>query len=156
MPEKAHFCYLLRSLNPQYKNSTYIGYTVNPKRRIRQHNREVTMQKSSNPIDNQWSQKDASCYALGDDRCCFRIPLTERRTFVWMVLYSCFCFVVMPRATSYAKHRLSSIYLSYIGTEKEIYRENRDRTANGVSHAFVSSEDVSHAMVRYESLYADH
>ena len=36
-----HYCYLLRSLNEKYKHSTYIGYTVNPKRRIRQHNREV-------------------------------------------------------------------------------------------------------------------
>ena len=37
----SHFCYLLRSLNEKCKNSTYIGYTVNPKRRIRHHNREV-------------------------------------------------------------------------------------------------------------------
>lgn len=41
-----HYCYLLRSLNEKYKNSTYIGYTVNPMRRIRQHNREVSKDES--------------------------------------------------------------------------------------------------------------
>ncbi|OVA12654.1 GIY-YIG nuclease superfamily [Macleaya cordata] len=41
--EKGFFaCYLLCSLCPRFKGHTYIGFTINPCRRIRQHNGEIT------------------------------------------------------------------------------------------------------------------
>ena len=35
------YCYLLKTIDDKKTNRTYIGFTVNPKRRIRQHNCEI-------------------------------------------------------------------------------------------------------------------
>lgn len=36
-----YYCYILRNHDEKHKNKTYNGYTVNPQRRIRQHNSEI-------------------------------------------------------------------------------------------------------------------
>lgn len=35
------YCYLLKNNHDQHKNRTYNGFTVNPKKRLRQHNQEI-------------------------------------------------------------------------------------------------------------------
>jgi len=41
--DSCHYCcYLLRSLDPQYHYKTYIGYSPDPERRLRQHNGELS------------------------------------------------------------------------------------------------------------------
>ena len=37
----SYYCYILRSINPEYLNRTYVGMSVNPTRRLRQHNGEL-------------------------------------------------------------------------------------------------------------------
>ena len=37
-PTKKWFCYILRSLSTDTPNKTYVGFTNNPSRRLRQHN----------------------------------------------------------------------------------------------------------------------
>ena len=47
-------CYLLTSLNPRYKDYTYIGFTVNPLRRLRQHNGEITNGAYKTSLKRPW------------------------------------------------------------------------------------------------------
>lgn len=37
-----YYCYILQNTSEKYKNHTYVGYTVNFTRRLRQHNGEIT------------------------------------------------------------------------------------------------------------------
>ena len=36
------YCYILRNTKPEFRNLTYNGSTNNPKRRLRQHNKEIS------------------------------------------------------------------------------------------------------------------
>ena len=37
----AYWCYIIKNIDERYGNKTYCGFTVNPQRRIRQHNKEI-------------------------------------------------------------------------------------------------------------------
>lgn len=60
--EPKHYCYLLRSINPKFKRRTYIGYTVNPARRLRQHNGEITGGAKKTRFARPWKMV---CYIEG-------------------------------------------------------------------------------------------
>eukprot|EP00128_Syssomonas_multiformis_P002452 Colp12_sorted_trinity150504_noHs@2393 len=49
-----HGCYLITSLKPSCKLHTYIGYTVDPNKRIRQHNGELTMGAKQTSKKRPW------------------------------------------------------------------------------------------------------
>ena len=49
------YCYILRNNDEKYNNHTYIGYTNNPQKRIRQHNGElVGGAKYTHGKNNSW------------------------------------------------------------------------------------------------------
>lgn len=52
--KKFYGCYLLVSLGARAKGRTYIGFTVKPKRRIRQHNGELAMGASRTRMGRPW------------------------------------------------------------------------------------------------------
>jgi predicted GIY-YIG superfamily endonuclease len=59
--KKNHYCYILRNNYEPHKNRTYNGYTVNPNRRIRQHNQEI---KGGAKYTKKWGNKSWEIYAL--------------------------------------------------------------------------------------------
>jgi predicted GIY-YIG superfamily endonuclease len=53
--EQIHYVYILVNNSEKYKNHSYIGYTNNPKRRIRQHNCEIKGgAKATHGKENAW------------------------------------------------------------------------------------------------------
>jgi predicted GIY-YIG superfamily endonuclease len=56
-----HYCYILRTNHEPDKNKTYNGYTVDPHRRIRQHNQEI---KGGAKYTKKWGDKSWEMYAL--------------------------------------------------------------------------------------------
>ena len=61
MKEKKHYCYILKNSEETTKNKTYNGYTVNPKRRIRQHNQELV---GGAMYTKKWGNKSWEMYVL--------------------------------------------------------------------------------------------
>lgn len=59
--EKKHFCYILRNGCQSDKNRTYNGYTINPWRRLRQHNQEI---KGGAQYTKKWGNKCWNIYLL--------------------------------------------------------------------------------------------
>jgi predicted GIY-YIG superfamily endonuclease len=59
--DKTPYCYLLRNDYEPHKNRTYNGYTVNPKRRIRQHNQEI---KGGAKYTKKWGNKKWEMYVI--------------------------------------------------------------------------------------------
>ena len=56
-----HYCYILRNKHDPDINRTYNGYTVNPVRRIRQHNQEIT---GGAKYTKSWGKKSWEIYVL--------------------------------------------------------------------------------------------
>lgn len=58
---KKYYCYILRNTHEPHKNRTYNGYTVNPKHRIRQHNKEI---KGGAVYTQTWGNSTWEIYML--------------------------------------------------------------------------------------------
>ncbi|CAI2169681.1 2630_t:CDS:1 [Funneliformis geosporum] len=52
--EEFYCCYLLRSLAPKHKQTSYIGSTNDPKRRLRQHNGEIALGAKKTESKRPW------------------------------------------------------------------------------------------------------
>jgi hypothetical protein len=64
MAKRLFACYLLTSLQPRYAQHTYIGFTVNPQRRIRQHNGEISAGAKKTRTKRPWYREaSGACFA---------------------------------------------------------------------------------------------
>ena len=61
-PDVLYSVYLLRSLNPRYSRRTYVGFTVNIARRLRQHNGEISGGAKRTSRARPW---EMICYISG-------------------------------------------------------------------------------------------
>jgi hypothetical protein len=63
-PRRFFGCYLLTSRNEAYRRHTYIGFTVNPSRRIRQHNGELVQGAKRTRTKRPWCPLLSLCCPL--------------------------------------------------------------------------------------------
>lgn len=69
-PHRFYGCYLLTSLNKRYPNHTYVGFTVNPSRRIRQHNGELVQGAKRTLKKRPWSLPPSSLPSICPTHAC--------------------------------------------------------------------------------------
>lgn len=50
----AFWCYIIQNTEEKYKNYTYVGFTTNPARRLRQHNREIKGGAKATKLGGDW------------------------------------------------------------------------------------------------------
>lgn len=59
--KRSHYCYILRNHHDPDKNRTYNGYTVDPVKRIRQHNQEI---KGGAKYTKVWGEQSWEIYVV--------------------------------------------------------------------------------------------
>lgn len=57
MTPQFYGCYILRSKNPQYADSCYIGFTVNPAHRLKQHNGNILGGANRTHVKRPWEME---------------------------------------------------------------------------------------------------
>ena len=93
MADRKYFCYLLTSLDPRCQNHTYVGFTVNPQRRLKQHNGEL-------PRGAKRTTKKRPWYVLMRESGCQGAVVLllyvafAQQVFAWCSLFPHVCFLI--------------------------------------------------------------